>query len=72
LLRSVRPETVDLLADLALALAASLRDVATRSRVSDSGSFGTPASGVPPERHRATVQEVQDIPVDDENEGLLR
>src|ERR1017187_8116847 len=63
LLRSVRPETVDLLADLAVAIAASLRDVATRARASDPASSTGPASGAP---DRATVQ---DIPVDDESEG---
>jgi hypothetical protein len=66
LLRTVRPETVDLLADLALSLAASLRDVAMRSRASDPASSARPASGSPPEADRTTVQ---DIPVDDESEG---
>jgi hypothetical protein len=65
LLRSVRPETVDLLADLALAVAASLRDVATRSRASDPASSARPASGSP-DGDRTTVQ---DIPVGDESEG---
>jgi hypothetical protein len=63
LLRSVRPETVDLMADLAVAVAASLRDVATRARAGDPASSTGPASGAP---DRATVQ---DIPVDDESEG---
>jgi hypothetical protein len=44
LMRSVRPETVDLLADLALAVAATLRDVASRSRASDQAS-ARPAPG---------------------------
>jgi hypothetical protein len=66
LLRSVRPETVDLLADLALAMAASLRDAATRSRASAPASSATSASGGPTEGDRATVQ---DIHVDDESEG---
>lgn len=48
LMRSVRPETVDLLADLALAVAATLRDVATRSRASDGAPSARPASGSPP------------------------
>ena len=65
LLRSVRPETVDLLADLALSLAASLRDVAMRSRASAPASSSRPASGSPSDGDRATVQ---DIPVDDEGE----
>jgi hypothetical protein len=63
LLRSVRPETVDLLADLAVAIAASLRDVATRARAGDPASSTGPASRAP---DRSTVQ---DIPVDDESEG---
>jgi hypothetical protein len=62
LLRSVRPETVDLLADLAVAIASSLRDVATRARAADPASQARPGSGAP---DRATVQ---DIPVDDESE----
>lgn len=67
LLRSVRPETVDRLADLASAVAASLRDVATQSRASGSTpSTARPASGRPSDGGRATVQ---DIPVDDESEG---
>jgi hypothetical protein len=63
LLRAVRPETVDLLADLAVAIAASLRDVATRARAADPASSARPASGA---SDRVTVQ---DIPVDDESEG---
>jgi hypothetical protein len=66
LMRSVRPETVDLLADLALAVAATLRDVATRSRASDQASGARPASGSSPGADRATVH---DIPVDDDSEG---
>jgi len=66
LLRSVRPETVDLLADLALSLAASLRDVATRSRASDPASPHGSASGGSPDGDRAPVQDIQ---VDDESEG---
>jgi hypothetical protein len=65
LLRSVRPETVDLLADLALSMAAGLRDVATRSRASAPASSSRPPAGSPPDGERATVQ---DIPVDDESE----
>jgi hypothetical protein len=66
LLRSVRPETVDMLADLAISVAGSLRDVATRSRASDPTSAARPTPGGPPEPGRAPVQ---DIPVDDESEG---
>lgn len=66
LLRSVRPETVDLLADLALSLATSLRDVAKRSRASNHGSSPTSASGASSQDGRPKVQ---DIIVDDESEG---
>jgi len=66
LLRSVRPETVDLLADLAVSIAASLRDVATRARAADSASSAGAASQGRRDRDRATVQ---DIPVEDESEG---
>jgi len=66
LLRSVRPETVDRLADFASAVAASLRDVATQARASGRASAATPASGRPSDGGRATVQ---DIHVDDEDEG---
>ena len=65
LLRSVRPETVDMLADLAMSVAGSLRDVAMWSRAADPASSTRPA-GAPPEPGRAPVQ---DIPVDDESEG---
>lgn len=64
MLRSVRPETVDLLADLALSLATGLRDVATRSRAGAPPPSG-PGSGGSAEGDRATVQ---DIHVDDESE----
>jgi hypothetical protein len=63
LLRSVRPETVDRLADLASALAAGLRDMATQSRASGPTSDAGPSSARPSDR--ATVQ---DIRVDDEDE----
>lgn len=65
LLRSVRPETVDLLADLALSVAAGLRDVACRSRASAPPSPPKPGSGGPADGDRPTVQ---DIHVDDESE----
>jgi hypothetical protein len=62
LLRSVRPETVDRLADLAGALAATLRDIAGQRRA-DGGATptGKPSSHSPRTR-------VQDITVDDEDE----
>ena len=65
-LRSVRPETVDRLADLASAVAGSLRDVATQSRASGQTSAAGPASGRRPGGGGAPVQ---DIRVDDEDEG---
>lgn len=66
LLRSVRPETVDRLADLASAAAESLRDMATQSRASGPASTARPASGSPSDRAHARVQ---DISVEDESEG---
>jgi hypothetical protein len=66
LLRSVRPETVDLLADLAVSIAASLREVATRARAADPGSSAEASSQGPRDGDRAKVQ---DIPVEDESEG---
>ena len=66
LLRSVRPETVDMLADLAMSVAGSLRDVAVWSRAAGPTSSARPTPGGPPEPDRAPVQ---DIPVDDESEG---
>jgi len=57
LLRSVRPETVDRLADLASAVAASLRDVARERR--------RPEPTPPPDAPRPG--RVQDIPIDDED-----
>ena len=64
-LRSVRPETVDLLADLALSVAAGLRDVASRARASAPPSPSKTGSGGPADGDRTTVQ---DIHVDDESE----
>lgn len=64
LLRSVRPETVDRLADLASAVAATLRDMATQSRASGPGSGPGSGSG----RH-SEGPTVQDIRVDDGDEG---
>ena len=64
LLRSVRPETVDRLADFASAMAASLRDMATQSRASGPAAQAGSRSGRP-----AGQATVQDIPVDDEDEG---
>jgi hypothetical protein len=57
LLRSVRPETVERLADLAAALSGALRDIAA-------DRFGQPPPPPPPPRG----QRVQDIAVDDEDE----
>ena len=72
LLRSVRPETVDRLADLAGALAATLRDMAGQRRTDDataqgraSGTAGGKAAG---KSSGAARGRVQDIVVDDEDE----
>jgi len=64
LLRSVRPETMDQLADLASAVTEGLRDLAAQLRASGSASTGRPATGGQPDSGRAT----QNIPVDDESE----
>ena len=66
LLRSVRPETVDLLADLATSVAGTLRDMAMWSRGSEPASPARASSAAPPEADRVPVQ---DILVDDEGEG---
>jgi len=66
LLRSVRPETVDLLADFAMSVAGTLRDVAVWSRTSDPASSARSTSAGAPAPARAPVQH---IPVDDESGG---
>jgi hypothetical protein len=66
LLRSVRPETVDRLADLATAVAGTLRDMAAQSRASGQTSAARPDSGKASGGGRAPVQ---DIHVDDDDEG---
>lgn len=63
LLRSVRPETVDRLADFASVVAGSLREMATMSRADGQDSQARSTSGSP--SNGATVQ---DIRVDDEDE----
>lgn len=65
-IRSVRPETVDRLADFASALASTLRDVASQSRGSGQGSGDGQAPGSQAGGGRAPVQEIH---VDDEDEG---
>ena len=64
LLRSVRPETVDRLADFASAVAATLRDMATQSRSSGRGPESGSGPGMPSDGPM-----VQDIRVDDGDEG---
>ncbi|HZW43858.1 MAG TPA: hypothetical protein VFF32_05640 [Dermatophilaceae bacterium] len=64
LLRSVRPETVDRLADLASVVATTLRDMATQSRASGPGSGSGSGPGRP-----SDGPVVQDIRVDDGDEG---
>jgi hypothetical protein len=59
LLRSVRPETVDRLADLAGALAATLRDIAGQRRA-DAGAAA-------PRKAQPHSSRVHDIAVDDED-----
>jgi hypothetical protein len=63
LIRSIRPETVDRLADFAAAVASSLRDMAAQSRGSGPGPGGGPRTGSSSDGGRPTVQ---DIHVDDE------
>ena len=60
LLRTVRPETVERLADVAAALSGALRDIAA-------DRFGQPPPTPPPPPPRG--QRVQDIVVDDEDAG---
>ena len=62
LLRSVRPETVDRLAELAAALAATLRDIAGQRRA-DAGASPPRKSSSQAARGR-----VQDITVDDDDD----
>ncbi len=61
LLRTIRPETVDRLADLASAMAESLRDMATQSRASGPAPDASAQPGM-----RPNGVTVQDIRVDDE------
>lgn len=73
LLRSVRPETVDRLADLAGALAATLRDIAGQRRTEDGaaapGRTSGRTSGKASEKSASGPRgRVQDIVVDDEDE----
>ena len=63
LLRSVRPETVDRLADLAGALAATLRDIAGQRRA----DAGTTAPRPPHSHSHPHSSRVHDIAVDDED-----
>ncbi|GAB3436424.1 hypothetical protein GCM10027517_06520 [Phycicoccus ginsengisoli] len=69
LLRSVRPETVDRLADLAGAIAGTLRDLADHRRAA-AGTTEPPSAGAhpggPEAGTRHTGSRVQDIVVDDE------
>lgn len=69
LLRSVRPETVDRLADLAGALATALRDVATQTRSASGTPPGTPGGPTAPHEPRTRGPRVQDITIDDEDQG---
>ncbi|WP_406830427.1 hypothetical protein ABEG17_15720 [Pedococcus sp. KACC 23699] len=64
-LRSVRPETVDRLADLAGALAATLREAAAHARSTAGNPPGTQAQN----DARARGPRVQDITIEDEDQG---
>ena len=72
LLRSVRPETVDRLADLAGALAATLRDIAGQRRTDDgpaaTGSTSGASGKASGNRASGSRGRLQDIVVDDEDE----
>jgi len=65
LLRSVRPETVDRLAELVGALAGTLRDVASTLRTDARAAAGGHQSPPPDRQHGARVQ---DIRVDDDDQ----
>jgi hypothetical protein len=67
LVRSVRPETVDRLADLAGALAATLRDLADQRRAGAQGSAARP--GGPSRAGGASGTRVQDIRIDSDDEA---
>jgi hypothetical protein len=62
LLRALRPETVDRLADLAGAVAMTLRDLAAQRREAPNGSGTAPATRA----NRVEDIPVEDIPVEDE------
>ncbi|WP_270889117.1 hypothetical protein [Pedococcus sp. 5OH_020] len=62
-LRSIRPETVDRLADLAGAVTTALRDLAARRREP------ARAGADPGPRHGGRGGGVDDIPIEDEDEG---
>jgi hypothetical protein len=67
LLRSVRPETVDRLADLAGALADTLRELADHRRAGQASAGAAPAGTTPADAGtRHTRSRVQDIAVEDE------
>ena len=63
LVRSVRPETVDRLADLAGAIAATLRDLADQRRAGGQSTGARPGSGA------SSSTRVQDIRIDTDDES---
>ncbi|KRE55529.1 hypothetical protein [Phycicoccus sp. Soil748] len=76
LLRSVRPETVDRLADLAATLTVALRDIATHGRQGNAAGTGAGAGTARGGTERATgaatgnrAGRVQDITIEDEDQG---
>jgi len=71
-LRSVRPETVERLADLAGAVATALRDVAARGHGQQRPGAGTQAGGRgarPGDAATRRTERVQDITIEDEDQG---
>jgi hypothetical protein len=72
LLRSVRPETVERLADLAGAVASALRDVAARGHGPHGPGAGTQTGGRGAHADGAAARRadrVQDITIEDEDQG---
>jgi len=74
LLRSVRPETVDRLADLAGAMTVALRDIAAQARrgpAAGAGADPAAGTGAAPDGAPGTTRpgRVQDITIEDEDQG---
>ena len=70
LLRAVRPETVDRLADLAGAIAATLRDLAAERHTEAAGTASSGGRhGGPGEGSRVQNIPIEDIDIEDHDEG---